>query len=108
MLTEYQKAPAVTRDRLYIETMQQVYSNVSKVMVDSRNGSNLLYLPLDKLMQQATASPVVAAPAAPAVPKDANAPVVLQVKSLAKSFFIKQAAGIGKTADPKLLQGFVP
>lgn len=52
VLTEYQKAPAVTRDRLYIETMQQVYSNVSKVMVDSRNGSNLLYLPLDKLLQQ--------------------------------------------------------
>ena len=53
VLAEYQKAPAVTRDRLYIDTMQQVYSNVSKVMVDSRNGSNLLYLPLDKLIQQA-------------------------------------------------------
>ncbi len=52
VLTEYQKAPVVTRDRLYIETMQQVYSNVSKVMVDSRSGSNLLYLPLDKLIQQ--------------------------------------------------------
>jgi membrane protease subunit HflK len=51
VLTEYQKAPAVTRDRLYIETMQQVYSNVTKLMVDSRSGSNLLYLPLDKLMQ---------------------------------------------------------
>jgi modulator of FtsH protease HflK len=62
VLTEYQKAPAVTRDRLYLETMQQVYSNVSKVMVDSRQGSNLLYLPLDRLMQQAGA-PVAAAPA---------------------------------------------
>ncbi|HEY6133082.1 MAG TPA: FtsH protease activity modulator HflK [Rubrivivax sp.] len=61
VLGEYQKAPAVTRDRLYIETMQQVYSNVSKVMVDSRSGSNLLYLPLDKLMQQAGAA-VVATP----------------------------------------------
>jgi modulator of FtsH protease HflK len=50
VLTEYQKAPTVTRDRLYLETMQQVYSNVSKVMVDSRSGSNLLYLPLDKLL----------------------------------------------------------
>ncbi len=56
VLTEYQKAPVVTRDRLYIETMQQVYSNVSKVMVDSRTGSNLLYLPLDKLMQQSAAT----------------------------------------------------
>jgi membrane protease subunit HflK len=55
VLTEYQKAPTVTRDRLYIETMQQVYSNVSKVMVDSRSGSNLLYLPLDRLLQQAGA-----------------------------------------------------
>jgi modulator of FtsH protease HflC len=55
VLTEYQKAPGVTRDRLYLETMQQVYSNVSKVMVDSRSGSNLLYLPLDKLLQQAGA-----------------------------------------------------
>ena len=57
MLVEYQKAPAVTRDRLYIDTMQQVYSNVSKVLVDSRSNSNLLYLPLDKLIQQASASP---------------------------------------------------
>ncbi len=62
VLTEYQKAPAVTRDRLYIETMQQVYSNVSKVMVDSRSGSNLLYLPLDRLLQQSGA-PVASAPA---------------------------------------------
>jgi modulator of FtsH protease HflK len=60
VLTEYQKAPAVTRDRLYLETMQQVYSNVSKVMVDSRNNSNLLYLPLDKLIQQAVATPGLA------------------------------------------------
>jgi membrane protease subunit HflK len=62
VLAEYQKAPLVTRDRLYIETMQQVYSNVSKVMVDSRSGSNLLYLPLDKLIQQAGA-PAAATPA---------------------------------------------
>jgi len=70
VLTEYQKAPAVTRDRLYIDTMQQVYSNVSKVMVDSRNGSNLLYLPLDKLIQQAgsvsATAPVVVTPPAEA------------------------------------------
>ena len=59
VLTEYQKAPQVTRDRLYLETMQQIYSNVSKVMIDSRSGSNLLYLPLDRLLQGAAA---VAAP----------------------------------------------
>jgi membrane protease subunit HflK len=73
ILAEYQKAPAVTRDRLYIETMQQVYSNVSKVMIDSRNNSNLLYLPLDKLMQQAGAAPAAQAPAAAAASAD-NSP----------------------------------
>jgi modulator of FtsH protease HflK len=67
VLTEYQKAPAVTRDRLYLETMQSVYANVSKVMVESRSGSNLLYLPLDRLMQQAgVPAAAVPAPAAPA------------------------------------------
>ena len=48
---EYQKAPQVTRDRLYINAMKEMYSNVSKVLVESRQGSNLLYLPLDKIMQ---------------------------------------------------------
>jgi membrane protease subunit HflK len=56
VLAEYQKAPQVTRDRLYIDTMQQVLNNVTKVMVDSHNNSNLLYLPLDKLLQQAGAT----------------------------------------------------
>ena len=64
VLSEYQKAPGVTRDRLYTDTMQQVYSNVSKVMVDSRNGSNLLYLPLDKLIQQAGGTVTTTPPAA--------------------------------------------
>jgi membrane protease subunit HflK len=62
VLAEYQKAPAVTHDRLYLETMQQIYSNVSKVMVDSRNNSNLLYLPLDKLLQQGGTPSGVALP----------------------------------------------
>ncbi|MGA0612581.1 FtsH protease activity modulator HflK [Caldimonas sp. KR1-144] len=59
---EYQKAPQVTRDRLYTDTMRDVYSNVSKVMVDVHGNSNLLYLPLDKLMQAAGA-PAAAAQA---------------------------------------------
>jgi membrane protease subunit HflK len=79
VLTEYQKAPAVTRDRLYIDTMQQIYSNVSKVMVDSRNGSNLLYLPLDKLMQQAGAP--AAATVTPGVAAEAAVPAVIDVRS---------------------------
>ena len=79
VLAEYQKAPAVTRDRMYIDTMQQIYSNVTKVMVDGRGNSNLLYLPLDKLMQQAAAPG--AAPAAPATPETAPAPGAVDVRS---------------------------
>jgi len=71
VLAEYQRAPAVTRDRLYLETMQQVYSNVTKVMVDSRSGSNLLYLPLDRLLQQSGA-PAAPAAAPTAVPTPAS------------------------------------
>ncbi|MDX9707044.1 MAG: FtsH protease activity modulator HflK [Azospira sp.] len=55
--TEYAKAPEVTRQRLYLETMQQIYSNTSKVMVDAKGQGNLLYLPLDKLMGAAGAIP---------------------------------------------------
>jgi len=80
VLTEYQKAPAVTRDRLYLETMQQVYSNVTKVMVDSRSGSNLLYLPLDRLLQQAGA-PAPAATALPAEPAPPAAPATVDPRS---------------------------
>ncbi len=74
--TEYQKAPVVTRDRLYLETMQQVYSNVTKVVVDSKQGSNLLYLPLDKIMQQTQSGSADAAAAAP-VAAPASAPAAV-------------------------------
>jgi membrane protease subunit HflK len=50
VLTEYEKAPAVTRERLYLDTMQQVYSNTTKIYVDQKGGQNLLYLPIDKIM----------------------------------------------------------
>lgn len=53
---EYSKAPEVTRQRMYLETMQQIYANTSKVMVDAKGQGNLLYLPLDKLMQAAGAT----------------------------------------------------
>jgi membrane protease subunit HflK len=51
IVAEYNKAPVVTRDRLYIDAMQEILSNSSKVLVDQKGGNNLLYLPLDKLMQ---------------------------------------------------------
>ena len=75
VLAEYQKAPAVTRDRLYLETMQQVYSNVSKVLIDSHSSSNLLYLPLDKLIQQAGAPGAAPSPPVSTDPGPAPAPV---------------------------------
>ncbi|WP_067062470.1 FtsH protease activity modulator HflK [Roseateles chitosanitabidus] len=67
VLDEYKKAPQVTRDRLYIDTMQQVYSRITKVMVDARSGSNLLYLPLDKLMQQQAPGTVTTTTPTPAI-----------------------------------------
>ena len=81
VLAEYQKAPAVTRDRMYIDTMQQVYSNVSKVMVDSRSNSNLLYLPLDKLIAQTAGAASAAAAAAPAATETAPAAGAVDVRS---------------------------
>lgn len=51
ILVEYSKAPGVTRDRLYLEMMQQVLSSTSKILIDQKSGNNLLYLPLDKLIQ---------------------------------------------------------
>jgi membrane protease subunit HflK len=52
VLVEYQKAPAVTRERMYIETLEEVLSSATKVLVDTEGGNNLLYLPLDQLVQR--------------------------------------------------------
>lgn len=70
ILVEYEKAPAVTRERMYLDMMQQVMGNISKVMVDQKNGNSLLYLPLDKLIETSRAGttevpPTVKADAAP-------------------------------------------
>ena len=52
LLVEYQKAPEVTRERLYIEAIENVYGNSNKVLMDSDGSGNLMYLPIDKLLQQ--------------------------------------------------------
>ena len=57
ILTEYEKAPGVTRERMYLDTMQQILSATSKVIVDQKGGQNLLYLPLDRIMQMAIQNP---------------------------------------------------
>ena len=49
--TEYQRAPDVTRERLYLETVEEMLSNTSKVLVDVEGGNNMMYLPLDKLTE---------------------------------------------------------
>ncbi len=75
VLTEYQKAPAVTRDRMYIDAMQQIFSSTTKLMMDTKNGNNMIYLPLDKLISsQPDAAKAVQTPA-PAQPA-ADVPTV--------------------------------
>jgi modulator of FtsH protease HflK len=82
IFAQYQRAPEVTRSRMYLDAQEQIMSSVSKVIVDQKNGNSLLYLPLDKLMAasganlptapaSANAQPLPVAPAVPNV--DANA-----------------------------------
>src|SRR6202012_1522424 len=85
---QYSKAPAVIRERMYLDTMQQIYSNTTKVYVDSKGSNNVLYLPLDKLVEQtrqrvadaaaasgATAGATAAAAAAPQAASSAASPL---------------------------------
>ncbi len=65
VLVEYEKAPGVTRERMFLDMQQQILSNVSKVMVDQKNGNSLLYLPLDKLLETTRAGEVAGGAAAP-------------------------------------------
>ena len=81
LLAEYKKAPEVTRRRLYLEAMEEIYSSSNKVLVDSDSGNNMLYLPVDKILEQRrnagatpalrdSAPPVAVKPAAPVPPRD--------------------------------------
>ncbi|SDB99019.1 FtsH protease activity modulator HflK [Paraburkholderia lycopersici] len=58
---QYAKAPAVIRERMYLDTMQHIYSNATKVFVDSKSGNNVIYLPLDKLVDATRQRAAVAA-----------------------------------------------
>jgi membrane protease subunit HflK len=58
LLAEYKKAPEVTRERLYIDAIEQVMTNSSKVLMDTEGGNNMLYLPLDKIMQQGASAQI--------------------------------------------------
>jgi membrane protease subunit HflK len=63
LLTEYEKAPSVTRERMYLDAMQDVLSNSSKVLLDVKKGNNLIYLPLDKLIKSSGAKQPAKTPA---------------------------------------------
>jgi membrane protease subunit HflK len=80
LLTEYRKAPEVTRQRLYLDTMQQVFSSTSKVLVTGKEGqNNLLYLPLDKMIDSRGGAGANAA-GTPNVSGDAGARVINNVE----------------------------
>jgi membrane protease subunit HflK len=74
VFAEYSKAPAVTRERIYLDTMQQILSSTSKVLTDTKGSGNLLYLPLDKLMQREAASSPESSALKPPVPEAQPAP----------------------------------
>jgi membrane protease subunit HflK len=76
ILAEYEKAPQVTRERIYLDTMQQVLGATSKVIVDQKGGQNLLYLPLDKIMQIASQNPPTTIESPRAIPEVTSPPVV--------------------------------
>jgi membrane protease subunit HflK len=81
VLVEYSKSPKVTRDRMYLDTIQQMMTNSSKVLVDQKGGNNLLYLPLDKLIQSTGAGPGLA----DAPPVNAPEAVMPSAESTARS-----------------------
>ena len=83
VLAEYDKAPGVTRERLYIDMMQQVLQNTSKVVVDQKGGNSLLYLPLDKLIQSSAVQGATASVPVDSSPRPATVaePVVPPIEA---------------------------
>lgn len=74
---QYSKAPAVIRERMYLETMQEIYSNATKVFVGNKGGNSVVYLPLDKLVEQGRQNAANAAtPAGASAPDAASAPAI--------------------------------
>lgn len=82
VLKQYEKAPRVTRDRMYVDMMQQVMQSTTKVYVDTKDGNNLLYLPFDKLMEQNASSAKASVEAASSqTPGQANSATASQSSS---------------------------
>lgn len=95
VLAEYQKAPAVTRDRMYLETMQQIFASTSKVMMDSKSGNNMVYIPLDKMMngQEAVNSGKSAAAAVPGASHDLVQGVEIKAPKDARARDVREREG---------------
>ena len=88
VLSEYSKAPQVTRERMYLDAMQQIMTSTTKILVDAKAGSNLLYLPLDKIMQMTAAQ---AAPEQSAAPATAPAPAAVPPVDAAQNLRSREA-----------------
>ncbi len=72
ILVEYQKAPGLMRDRMYIDAMQQIFSSTTKIMVDTKSNNSMIYLPLDKLIAQTAAESAAGLQPAPVAPSAAD------------------------------------
>ncbi|MFV8783906.1 FtsH protease activity modulator HflK [Microbulbifer sp. SA54] len=81
LLTEFQRAPEVTRERMYLDAVQDVMSNTSKVMVDVEGGNNMMYLPLDKLAQESATQASQARQVSPQVIDDITQRVINQLRT---------------------------
>ena len=97
VLAEYRKAPRVTRERMYLEAMQEVYTNTTKVMVDTKDNGNLLFMPLDKLIEAAgggqSVAPSQSAPVAPV--GAASAPRELSIDDVRSRDFLRSSRNSG-------------
>ncbi|MBB5425236.1 FtsH protease activity modulator HflK [Paraburkholderia sp. CNPSo 3155] len=96
---QYAKAPALVRFRLYMETMQQIYANATKVFVDAKNGNNVLYLPLDRLVEQNRERQAAAAGAAASGPAVAGAPQAASAAAPSAASAAETGAAAGSAAE---------
>jgi membrane protease subunit HflK len=96
---QYAKAPALVRFRLYMETMQQIYANATKVFVDAKNGNNVLYLPLDRLVEQNRERQAAAPGAAASGPAVAAAPQAASAAAPSAASAAETGAAAGSAAD---------
>jgi membrane protease subunit HflK len=96
---QYAKAPALVRFRLYTETMQQIYANATKVFVDAKNGNNVLYLPLDRLVEQNRERQAAAAGAAASAPAVAGTPQAASAAAPATSSAADSGAAAASAAE---------